>query len=208
MCLKCGLIQCSRSIQKHAEQHYKSTNHKLTMSLNTSACFCYACDDFVNTENKIINELRREIISSNQDTASDSETSINLEETKSVVAGENQETVSTSSCDSGLESLHSGVHLRPRKRTKSSMQECDTKKQPKKQILDSPSEKLKGVGLKNLGNTCFMNSVLQSLHNIQQFSSYLCNLPKINQPKTKPYYSRSVKENPDDFFLLEELRKV
>jgi hypothetical protein len=53
-----------------------------------------------------------------------------------------------------------------------------------------------------------VNSVLQSLHNISQFTHYFRNLPKIEQPKPRPYNSRSVKENLDEIFLVEELRKV
>lgn len=160
----------------------------------------------MDSENFNVDGIRQEIISANQDATSDSETSINLEETKSLTVGENQETVSTSSCDSGLESLHSGVNLRPRKRTKSPDDTESTKKSKRK--ITTPTGKRRGVGLKNLGNTCFMNSVLQSLHNIQQFTTYFSNLPKIDQPKPRPYYSRSIRENLEDIFLVEELRKV
>lgn len=90
-----------------------------------------------------------------QEATSDSETSLNLEEvsTKSTNVVESQETVSTSSCDSGLDSLQSGVNLRPRKRTKSS-EDGDGPKKSKKVA----NGRKKGVGLKNLGKCSWWNS--------------------------------------------------
>lgn len=153
MCLSCGNVFCSRYINQHAKNHWERTKHSLAISLNTSGCFCYECDEFVDNEDEL-SELRQEL-NPTQDITSDSEaSSLNLEEVStksSTIVGEAQETVSTSSCDSGLDSLQSGLNLRPRKRTKS-IDDSDAPKSAKKKMT---AGKKKGVGLKNLGNTCF-----------------------------------------------------
>jgi NAD-dependent SIR2 family protein deacetylase len=49
-CLECANISCGRQINAHAESHHKSTNHNLVVSLADLSCWCYACNNYIETE--------------------------------------------------------------------------------------------------------------------------------------------------------------
>ncbi|KAK2171241.1 hypothetical protein NP493_1087g00063 [Ridgeia piscesae] len=195
VCLTCGSVNCGRYVNAHAKAHFEANKplHCVTMDCDSSAVFCYMCDEFVinDTVTSDIQQIREHlqtILSSSENSTKENQecrTRRSMETREN--PGKRHRGKAGSSGDDGCTDGHNKRHRSDK---------------------DLAKLKLRTSGIRNLGNTCFMNAVLQSLSNIQSFCGYIKQLPSLeHQLSKKKITTRRLKDG-EDVFVVEELRKT
>ncbi|XP_076227912.1 ubiquitin carboxyl-terminal hydrolase 3 [Nomia melanderi] len=220
LCLYCGAVHCGRYVSGHALQHHEQdSQHCVCIDCENLAVFCYMCDEYVvnDTTNGQIEKIRR--ITFRKDEHKENEENWNT--SPSTTPSSRRE---NSDNDNDADALWKAEvvvrNLRPRtarKRLHSLDGTSGDNRPATKRRSSKITKEKKVVGLRNLGNTCFMNVVLQSFNNISHFCEYLTQMPCLEGipfDESPTHRGRIVtpgraKElSMSDALLAEELRKV
>ncbi|CAI5438019.1 unnamed protein product [Caenorhabditis angaria] len=168
ICLNCGIINCGRYDSGHAIDHFNESKHAVVMDCVSFALYCYECDatvtvDFEPALFPLIKSIRLLF---------DIEEPIGEEEVK---------TVTDQVASSKLKSPPPKGGKKDKKKEKN-VKHYGLKSGKVVPMTPQIAEIIrdgKPRGLNNVGNTCFMASALQALGSIEQFVSYMCDMPDL-----------------------------
>ncbi|XP_014388452.1 PREDICTED: ubiquitin carboxyl-terminal hydrolase 49 [Myotis brandtii] len=195
-CLKCSHVACGRYIEDHALKHFEETGHPLAMEVRDLYVFCYLCKDYVLNDNpegdlKLLRSALLAVRGQKQDLPGRRGRTL-----RSMASGE--DTSPPPRTPQGQPQMLRALWYRRQRLLaktlrlwfeKSSRGQARLEEQRREEALERKKAVAPGVtGLRNLGNTCYMNSILQVLSHLQKFRECFLNL---DPSKTEQLFNRA-----------------
>eukprot|EP00767_Chilomastix_cuspidata_P006274 gnl/Chilomastix_cuspidata/6611.p1 GENE.gnl/Chilomastix_cuspidata/6611~~gnl/Chilomastix_cuspidata/6611.p1 ORF type:complete len:884 (+),score=72.44 gnl/Chilomastix_cuspidata/6611:71-2653(+) len=197
ICATCFQILCGRANAEHTREHYLKVNHPLFFRVYDGALWCYECNSFLDVKSSPYDQAKtlwavcRHLaartplpdsffVESTPPPSSDSAIGFEVEYTDSDDLEEIQAfqlgpgPVSSSARPSARGRDLGGSQFACVKETLRCGQGTPSSMNPSSS--EFPESRLSMTGLTNLGNTCYMNSVLQILARIPSFGNYTASL--------------------------------
>ncbi|CAI2298685.1 unnamed protein product [Caenorhabditis sp. 36 PRJEB53466] len=214
MCLSCGRILCGRDDLGHAVDHFNATEHPVVIDCITFELFCYSCDDEVSLdfEPSLYSVLKSlKLLFDRDDVIEGGEGTLPTAQTAKAI----NDLVDAFSTNARVESNKKGSKKKKgaRKGKVSPMFDppfqgnvinCSPASAPATSSAATSAEiAYRPRGLRNIGNTCFMNAVLQALASIVPFREYISNLPSLEE-----YVEEEKASKNGNCFLTDEFRAI
>eukprot|EP00730_Choanoeca_flexa_P003111 TRINITY_DN11291_c0_g2_i3.p1 TRINITY_DN11291_c0_g2~~TRINITY_DN11291_c0_g2_i3.p1 ORF type:complete len:627 (+),score=89.06 TRINITY_DN11291_c0_g2_i3:16-1896(+) len=193
-CLHCKSFACGREAQRHALNHYKRTRHPLVFNVQDTSVYCYTCDRWLTEDdsNGTLQTLRdsfntvkeqfsmSRVLRSGRVTAAKrarSSAPMTQHTTEDLQEQDKLRTADQYYRESLLRSL-----LHAWKQVAARAKRPDSDQLPEL-VPPKKAKSLRGLhagmtGLRNLGQTCYMNAVLQAISHVDIYRNLLFTLGK------------------------------